>query len=770
MKLAVRRPTAPADQAVAIATVAVAVGVVLTMLPLRSIFTDWIWLTTSITCALPYWLTVGLLRTRSAPHWWHSVLGLGASILMLLWVFVPQHLGYGVLPNPTALRDIGDLVNASRDQMKGEHAPLASNHALRLLTCSAMVLLTALTDVLGVLLRRPLLAAAPLLEVLAVASATSSSAAHPVWFAAAAVGFLLILLSGTRLQDRMWGPSVDGSAGRLGGARRMAVTGIVAALLVPMALPSVSVNLLARAAHHDGGGNSSSGSGSGQIELRNLASLRGSLNRNTPTELMQVQVDPGSQPKYVRQSVLEVFTNNQGWVAAGNQLPTGGLINVGEQSFPMEPGASGGDSFEGQQINARFTIAGLGGRQLPIFAAPHTITDVSGSWNAATGTVEDVALRRGDRYSVNFVQPTPSLEQLGSAPRWQGSGNSTNDDRYLKLPAMPTEVTDLARQLTAGLGPYEQARAISDYFTNGKNGFKYSLNAPTDDGRQPLVTFLDKKTGFCQQYAAAAAVLMRVAGLPARVVLGYTHQTPDSSGNFTITTADAHAWVEVYFQSIGWVTFDPTPFSGADLARAGTFSWAPHPETGAGTSSEPSAPSASRTNDPNSRLDLNRDSATQPTNQSLAHHWLTAPVMAVTTVIVLLLLLVGPRLVRRRQRRRRLAIARATGNPELLWLELAASATDRDLLWPATTTVGQVPEWLAQRGVDDQGTAALTAVAERVEADRFSPRQVQELPKEFVASFDGALTRWARRAERRQRLLHRWVPRSLVVRRSGWRR
>jgi hypothetical protein len=146
------------------------------------------------------------------------------------------------------------------------------------------------------------------------------------------------------------------------------------------------------------------------------------------------------------------------------------------------------------------------------------------------------------------------------------------------------------------------------------------------------------------------------------------------------------------------------------------------------------------------------------------------PVIAGTAFVVLLLLLVGPRLVRRRQRRRRLAIARATGNPELLWLELAASATDRDQLWPATTTVGQVPDWLAQRGVDDQGKVAVTAVAERVEADRFSPRRVSELDKEFVASFDGALTRWARRAERRQRLRHRWMPRSLIVRRSGWRR
>ena len=177
-----------------------------------------------------------------------------------------------MLPTPSSLSDIGDLVRPANTTMQQEHAPLASTGPLRLLVASALVALVALTDVLAVLLRRPLLAAAPLLEVLAIASATSSEAAHPVWFAAAAGGFLLILLSGTRLQDRAWGPSVDGSAGRLGGARRMAVTGVVAALIVPLLLPSVSVNVLARATHHSGDG---TGSGNGQVVLNSLASLRG---------------------------------------------------------------------------------------------------------------------------------------------------------------------------------------------------------------------------------------------------------------------------------------------------------------------------------------------------------------------------------------------------------------------------------------------------------------------------------------------------------------
>src|SRR6185312_3570073 len=111
---------------------------------------------------------------------------------------------------------------------------------------------------------------------------------------------------------------------------------------------------------------------------------------------------------------------------------------------------------------------------------------------------------------------------------------------------------------------YDKAHAISDYFTNGKNGFVYSLSTAPDDGSNALVQFLTKKVGFCQQYAAAAAVLMREAGLPARVVIGYTHQDPGADGTFIVTTRDAHSWVEVYFSGIGWIPFDPTPLAGSD--------------------------------------------------------------------------------------------------------------------------------------------------------------------------------------------------------------
>jgi hypothetical protein len=756
------------DQVVVAATGTVAAGVLLTTLPLRSIFTDWAWLMVSVGCVLPYLAVVALFRMRSVPRWWHSLVGLVASVLMVLWVFVPQHLLLGVLPTRSSLSDIADLVRTANTAMQQENAPLASTGALRLLVAAALVALVALTDVLAVQLRRPLLAAAPLLEVLAIASATSSEAAHPVWFAAAAGGFLLILLSGTRLQDRAWGPSVDGSAGRLGGARRMAVTGVVAALIVPLLLPSVSVNVLARATHHNGNG---SGNGNGQVVLSGLANLKGSLQRTTPVRLFQVQSTIDA-PYYVRQEVADQYVPNEGWRASSRRVgdPLLPLSQGGE--FPVAPT----EPREKKVVSysATFTILSLGGTTLPLLANP---TDLkapdrsglklpSGSWNIATASVVDASLRRGMAYTEQVAQPNPSVATLREAK----DVDESLRQRYIDLPELPPSVHKIADDLVEGLeSPYDKAKAISDYFTDGKHGFSYNLKTAAADGSDALVAFLQNKQGFCQQYAAAAGVLMRLAGLPTRVVIGYTHRPADTNGVFTVTTSDAHAWVEVYFSAIGWIPFDPTPLIGAEAGRRAPLLWAPHPAENAEPSAEPTAnrgPSASG------------PSATEQSGQAGDGNGgsvLSARVVAIALLVLLaialiLALIFGPQWVRQRQRRRRLERARTTGNPEPLWLELAATATDRDALWPSTVTVGQVPGWLSRHGVDERGRAAVTAVADRVERDRFSAHRVEEVPADSIAALDQALTRWARRTDRRLSALHRWLPRSLISRQPRWRR
>jgi transglutaminase-like putative cysteine protease len=91
------------------------------------------------------------------------------------------------------------------------------------------------------------------------------------------------------------------------------------------------------------------------------------------------------------------------------------------------------------------------------------------------------------------------------------------------------------------------------------DAFFYSLTPPLL-GADSVDEFLfDTRRGFCEHYAGSFVFLMRVAGVPARVVTGYQGGEPNSFGNYLIVRqSDAHAWAEVWLESRGWVRIDPT--------------------------------------------------------------------------------------------------------------------------------------------------------------------------------------------------------------------
>ena len=90
-------------------------------------------------------------------------------------------------------------------------------------------------------------------------------------------------------------------------------------------------------------------------------------------------------------------------------------------------------------------------------------------------------------------------------------------------------------------------------------GFVYSLE-PEVLGAEQVDDFLFRtRTGFCGHYASAFAVLMRAAGVPARVVTGYLGGEWNPSGGYLIVRqSDAHAWVEAWLEGRGWTRIDPT--------------------------------------------------------------------------------------------------------------------------------------------------------------------------------------------------------------------
>ncbi len=138
--------------------------------------------------------------------------------------------------------------------------------------------------------------------------------------------------------------------------------------------------------------------------------------------------------------------------------------------------------------------------------------------------------------------------------------------RYLELPQeMPSRIAVLAHEWADGQAtPYLKAKAIEEHL---KHDFKYDTGSPSGGKPQPVDHFLfESKRGHCEFFSTAMALMLRELQIPSRNVTGFVGGTYNRFGRYyAVREGDAHSWVEAYFDDPirGWVTFDPTPTSGA---------------------------------------------------------------------------------------------------------------------------------------------------------------------------------------------------------------
>jgi hypothetical protein len=126
--------------------------------------------------------------------------------------------------------------------------------------------------------------------------------------------------------------------------------------------------------------------------------------------------------------------------------------------------------------------------------------------------------------------------------------------------ALLTDIKAKMKQQKARDTPFDLATAIVDELHNTSR-YAYSTNVPgvCDHDSSTVECFAHQKIGFCEHFASTMAILLRHEGIPTRLVEGFLPGQLDvATGKETISTGAAHAWVEVYFPSIGWYRFDPT--------------------------------------------------------------------------------------------------------------------------------------------------------------------------------------------------------------------
>jgi transglutaminase-like putative cysteine protease len=173
---------------------------------------------------------------------------------------------------------------------------------------------------------------------------------------------------------------------------------------------------------------------------------------------------------------------------------------------------------------------------------------------------------RGARYQSDFTLEyrEPVRERLNytltSYTRYNtGALEPAERARALQLPpgAGPRTRALATQWQRQSSGPQQVAQAALDYFR--RENFVYTLSPPLL-GDDPVDEFLfDARRGFCEHYAAAFVALMRAAGIPSRVVVGYLGGELNTAGDYLIVRqSDAHAWAEIWLAERGWVRVDPT--------------------------------------------------------------------------------------------------------------------------------------------------------------------------------------------------------------------
>lgn len=223
----------------------------------------------------------------------------------------------------------------------------------------------------------------------------------------------------------------------------------------------------------------------------------------------------------------------------------------------------------GTPATVRIDIRELGGVWLPDVGAPREFSFTgsraadlarSAHFNDATGTaVAPAGLAAGDGYTLETVIPViPSDAALADVPF-----------ASLKMPkqvGIPEKLADLASQATVDAEtPIARARALESwlhtdgFFSHGLADDVVSLSGHGTNRITSLVTG-DQMIGDDEQYAVTMALMARQLGMPARVVMGWHPKADDPAETmFTATGDNLHAWVEIAFQGVGWVPFDPTP-------------------------------------------------------------------------------------------------------------------------------------------------------------------------------------------------------------------
>ncbi len=295
--------------------------------------------------------------------------------------------------------------------------------------------------------------------------------------------------------------------------------------------------------------NTRSHTGGGTEVLSPMVDIQARLVNRSNTELFTVSLQ--GEPAYIRLASLGRFD--------GKTFTEESSYSDAVDFVPDQPGGPT------RQVVQKITITALGSVWLPAVYSPTAIEPTTGfSFDPSTASlIRPDKLYTGMRYTIVSDVPVISPDEL------RGSATSSPDDRYLSLPdGFPQDLIDTAVAITAGQPTaYDQMVTLQNWF---RLGFDYNPNVSRGHSIRSIEAFLRAEEGYCEQFATTFAAFARVLGVPSRVAVGFTPGDIDADGVWHVLGKHAHAWPEVWFDSVGWVAFEPTPGRGAPGATSYT--------------------------------------------------------------------------------------------------------------------------------------------------------------------------------------------------------
>ncbi|HRD64204.1 MAG TPA: DUF3488 and transglutaminase-like domain-containing protein, partial [Nocardioides sp.] len=641
-------------------------------------------------------IAVAVAGSGAAARWWRVP---RPAIVLIQVLLVAMLVSAFISGSPVPIGDAWDrLVTAFQDATQSANRfapPVPSNeppvHPILIAGGAACLLLV---DVLACTLRRVPLAGLPLLTIYSVPVSMTGDGPHWVLYTLTAIGFLAMIFLSESEQVARWGPILAEDHGHsdpkpLGvatwprtGARAIGGVATALSIVVPLLIPTFSVHLF-----NFGPGTG----GDDEISIENpMVDLRRDLVRGEDVPLVRVQTDD-PDPSYLRIAVLNRFSDNE-WSSGDREVPSS---QTADGTMPGLVGVSA--QLDRQEYDYELAATrDFRSTWLPTTSQVARVT-APGDWRYDTSTMDFLASNDDlDTSQLNWsltgVKIDYDANRLAAAPP---VGALVSRD-YTDLPnGISPVIHQLATEVTANASTrFEKAVALQQWFRKD-GGFTYSTDVNLSNGADDLARFLTKgnggREGYCEQFAAAMAVMARDLGIPARVAVGFLEPDKVGDGQWEYSAHDLHAWPELFFSGSGWVRFEPTPpgrASGVPDYTTATINIPSETDTPTtGESAENDLP-ARESNEAQPR-----DAENQAQNQAgsgggFPWVWLGVGLLVVLVVAVVAL---GPRTVRRRRRDQRGQLG-----PEEAWEELRDTTLDLRLAWPQHRSPWQTREALVQ--------------------------------------------------------------------------